>query len=64
MVNFRGGGGDVFKMKVTELNSDVTYAKITARFPDKVRCYTINATKVTGIVFVKVLITCKYFFIF
>ena len=34
--NYVGRGEDVFEMKVTELNSDVTYAKIKGRFPNKV----------------------------
>ena len=38
MVNFRGGAGHVFEMKVTELNSGTDRPKITARFSDKVRC--------------------------
>ena len=36
MINNYGRGEDVFVMKVTELNSDVTYVKVQARFPDKV----------------------------
>ena len=34
--NYHKQGGDVFEMKITELNSDVTEAKVTARFTDKV----------------------------
>ena len=37
--NNYGRGEDVFEMKVIELNSDVTYAKVQARFPDKVWYY-------------------------
>jgi hypothetical protein len=53
-------GENIFEMKVTELNSDVTYAKVHARFPDKVRYYSNQIYILYWHIFHKITTTYKY----